>query len=65
MLKVIGNIYYDNKDTNEGTLDFIFNQQDPVTGDILYNFTYGNSYKNYSNWLMTGFESYKKLNLIS
>ena len=46
MLKVIGNIYYDNKDTNEGTLDFIFNQQDPVTGDILYNFTYGNSYKN-------------------
>ena len=28
------NIYYDNTDTNEGILDFIFNQQNPVTGDI-------------------------------
>ena len=35
----IGNIYYDNTDTNEGILDFIFNQQNPVTGDIPYNFT--------------------------
>ena len=34
-----GNIYYDNTDTNEGILDFIFNQQNPVTGDIPYNFT--------------------------
>ena len=25
-----GNIYYDNTDTNEGILDFIFNQQNPV-----------------------------------
>ena len=30
---------YDNTDTNEGILDFIFNQQNPVTGDIPYNFT--------------------------
>ena len=29
-----GNIYYDSTDTNEGILDFIFNQQNPVTGDI-------------------------------
>ena len=36
----IGNIYYDNTDTNEGILDFIFNQKNPVTGDIPYNFTY-------------------------
>ena len=44
-----GNIYYDNTDKNEGILDFIFNQQNPVTGNIPYNFTYGNSYKNYFN----------------
>ena len=60
-----GNIYYDNTDTNEGILDFIFNQQNPVTGNIPYTFTYGDSYKNYFNWLMTGFDSYEKLNLMS
>ena len=58
-----GNIYYDNTDTNEGILDFIFNQQNLVTGDIHYNFTYGDSYKNYFNWLMTGFDSYEKAKL--
>ena len=58
-----GNIYYDNTDTNEGILDFIFNQQNPVTGDIPYNFTYGDSYKSYFNWLMTGFDSYEKAKL--
>ena len=52
-----GNIYYDNTDTNEGILDFIFNQQNPVTGDIPCNFTDGDSYKNYFNWLVTGFDS--------
>ena len=57
------NIYYDNTDTNEGILDFIFNQQNPVTGDIPYNFTYGDSYKIYFNWLITGFDSYKKAKL--
>ena len=57
------NIYYDNTDTNEGILDFIFNQQNPVTGDIPYNFTYGDSYKSYFNWLMTGFDSYEKAKL--
>ena len=54
---------YDNTDTNEGILDFIFNQQNLVTGDILYNFTYGGSYKNYYSWLRTGFDSYEKAKL--
>ena len=58
-----GNIYYNNTDTNEGILDLIFNQQNPVTGDIPYNLTYGDSYKNYFNWLMTGFDSYEKAEL--
>ena len=55
-----GNIYYKNTDTNEGILDFIFNRQNPVSGDIPYNFTY---YKNYFNLLMTGFDSYEKAKL--
>ena len=44
-------------------MDFIFNQQNPFTGDIPYNFTYGDSCKNYFNWLMTGFDSYEKAKL--
>ena len=31
-----GNIYYDNTDTNEGILDFIFNPQNLITGEIPY-----------------------------
>ena len=58
-----GNIYYDNKDTNHGILDLIFNQQNPGTGEIPCNLTYGDSYKNYFNWLMTGFDSYEKAKL--
>ena len=54
---------YDNTDTNEGILDFIFNQQNLVTGDIPYNFTYGGSYKNYFSWLRTGCDSYEKAKL--
>ena len=57
------NIYYDNTDTNKGILDFIFNQQNPVSGDIPYNFTGDNSYKNYFNWLITGFDSYENAKL--
>ena len=59
----IGNIYDDNTDTNEGILDFIFNQQNLVTGNIPYNFTCGNSCKNYFNWLITGFDSYENAKL--
>ena len=58
-----GSIYYDNTDTNEGILDFIFNQQNPVTGDITYNIMYGDSYKNYFNWMMTGFDRCEKSKL--
>ena len=44
-------------------MDFIFNQQNPITGDIPYNFTYDDSYKNYFNWLMNGFDGYEKAKL--
>ena len=30
---------------------------------VIYNFTYGDSYKNNLNWLMTGFDSYEKTKL--
>ena len=33
-----GNIYYNNTDTNEGILDFIFNQQNPVTVEYTLQF---------------------------
>ena len=45
-------------------MDFIFNQQNPVTGKIPYNFTSGDSYKNNFNWLMTRFDSYEKLDAL-
>ena len=34
----MGNIYYNNKDTNELILDFLFNQQNPINGIIDFHF---------------------------
>ena len=31
-----GNIYYHTTDTNEGSLDFILNQQKPVKSQVIY-----------------------------
>ena len=55
-----GNIYYNNQDTNEGTLDFFFNQQNPNTEVINFDFVYGESYADYFDWLIKGFDSYQK-----
>ena len=55
-----GNIYYDDQDTNESILDFFFNQQNPITGVINFDFVYGESYAVYFNWLIKGFGSYQK-----
>ena len=52
-----GNIYYDHQDTNESILDFFFNQQNPITGVINSDFVYGESYADYFNWLIKGFDS--------
>ena len=38
-----GNIYYDNEDTNELILGFLFNQQNPINGIINFDFVYGES----------------------
>ena len=58
-----GNIYYDDQDTNESILDFFFNQQNPITGVINFDFIYGESYADYFNWLIKGFDSYQKSKL--
>ena len=55
-----GNIYYDDQDANESILDFFFNQQNPITGVINFDFVYGESYADYFNWLIKGFDSYQK-----
>ena len=34
----MGNIYYNDKDTNESILIFLFNQQNPITGNIKFDF---------------------------
>ena len=55
-----GNIYHDDQDTNELILDFFFNQQNPITWVINFDFVYGESYADYVNWLIKGFDSYQK-----
>ena len=54
------NIYHNDQDTNESILDFFFNQQNPITGVINFDFVYGESYADYFNWLINGFDSYQK-----
>ena len=58
-----GNFYHDDQDTNESILDFFFNQQNPITGVINFDFIYGESYADYFNWLIKGFDSYQKSKL--
>ena len=55
-----GNIYYENKDTNESIFYFSLNQQNPINGIIKFDFIYGESYNNYFNWLINGLDSYQK-----
>ena len=57
-----GNIYYDDQDANESILDFFFNQQNPITGVINFDFVYGESYADYFNWLIKDFDSYQNIN---
>ena len=58
-----GNIYYDNQDTYESIFDFFIKQQDPTKGIIDYEFVYGMDYLYYFDWLINGFNSYRKTKL--
>ena len=55
-----GNIYHNDQDTNKSILDFFFNQQNPITRVINFDIVYGESYADYFNWLINGFDSYQK-----
>ena len=55
-----GNIYHNDKDTNESIFDFILNQQNSINGVINYNFSYDERYDNYFSWLINSFDNYQK-----
>ena len=55
-----GNIYHDNQDTNDSILDFFFNQQNQIREVISFDIVYGESYTDYFNWLIKGFDSCQK-----
>ena len=59
-----GNIYYDNKDTNEWIFYFFLNQQNPINGIIKFDFIYDESYNNYFHWLINGFDSYQNVKFL-
>ena len=58
-----GNIYYDNKDTNESIYSFLSAQQDPDKASIDSEFIFAGSYEDYFQWLIVGFDSYEKTEL--
>ena len=58
-----GNIYYDNKDTNESIYSFFSAQQDPDKASIDFEFIFADSYEDYFQWLIVGFDSYEKTKL--
>ena len=58
-----GNIYYDDKDTNESIHDFIIAQQNPISGVIEHNFVFNRDYITYFDWLINGFSTYQKQKL--
>ena len=58
-----GNIYHDNKDTNESIFDFFLTQQISINRVINYNFSYDESYDKYFSCLVNGFESYQESKL--
>ena len=58
-----GNIYYDNKDTNESIYSFFSAQQDPDKASIDFEFIFADTYEDYFQWLIVGFDSYEKTKL--
>ena len=55
-----GNICFDDTDTNESIFDFMKNQQDSSKCIINADLKYEESYKNYFQWILNGFEPYQK-----
>ena len=55
-----GNIYYDDKDTNESIFEFIQNQQNNSKGIIRNDFKFDGNYKDYFQWILNEFEAQEK-----
>ena len=55
-----GNIYYKDDDTNESIFEFMKNQQDSSKGLINTNLKYEESFNNYFQWILNGFDPYEK-----
>ena len=55
-----GNIYYDDKDTNESIFEFIQNQQNNSKGIIRNEFKFDGNYKDYFQWILNEFEAQEK-----
>ena len=60
-----GNIYYDNQDTNESIYDFFSKHQNTDKGFIDYDFNFADSYVDYFDWLIVGFDSWQKLDVLT
>ena len=55
-----GNIYYDNKDTNESIFEFIQDQQNTSKGIIRYDFKVDRNFRDYFKWILNEFDAHQK-----
>ena len=55
-----GNIYYDDKDTNESIFEFIQNQQNTSKGIIRYEFKFDRNFREYFKWILNEFDAQQK-----
>ena len=57
-----GNIYYDDRDTNESIFQFIQNQQNITKGIIRHDFKFNGDLKQYYKWILNQFDAHEKTN---
>ena len=55
-----GNVYYDDKDTNESIFEFIQNQQNTSKGIIRYDFKFDRNFRDYFKWILNEFDAQQK-----
>ena len=57
-----GNIYYQDRDTNESIFHFIQNQQNITKGVVQKDFKFSSNYKDYFQWILNQFDAHEKTN---
>ena len=57
-----GNIYYQDRDTNESIFHFIQNQQNITKGFVQKDFKFSSNYKDYFQWILHQFDANEKTN---